>query len=142
MPTKRWILQKNWMIPFYKVLAYQNKAFLLSSSGDYSGALQYDNLSLENDIVIKDSSKISRDYNNIGNDHYDLGEYDDAFYYFTQSHRVATAIRDTFRVLVSLHNVGRVFKELGQYDRALDHLHLAMKMSEKQKDAEGNCLFV
>ncbi len=123
--------------PFYKVLAYQNKAFLLNSSGDYSNALRYDNLSLENDIVLKDSSKISRDYNNIGNDHYDLGEYDDAFYYFTQSHRVATAIRDTFRVLVSLHNVGRVFKELGQYDRALDHLHLAMRMSEKHKDAEG-----
>lgn len=123
--------------PGYKVLAYQNKAFLLSSSGDYSAALQYDNLSLENDIVIKDSARISRDYNNIGNDHYDLGEYDDAFYYFTQSHRVATAVRDTFRMLVALHNVGRVFKELGQYDRALDHLHLAMKMSEKHKDAEG-----
>lgn len=123
--------------PFYKVLAYQNKAFLLTSSGDYSGALRFDNLSLENDIILKDSSKISRDYNNIGNDHYDLGEYDDAFYYFTQSHRVATVIRDTFRVLVSLHNVGRVFKELGQYDRALDHLHLAMKMSERQKDVEG-----
>lgn len=123
--------------PIYKVLAYQSKAFILSSSGDYSGALQYDNLSLENDIIIKDSSKIARDYNNIGNDHYDLGEYDDAYYYFTRSHRIASTVPDTFRMLVALHNVGRVFKELGQYDRAMDHLQLAMKMSEKQKDAEG-----
>jgi len=120
-----------------KVLAYQSKAFLLTSSGDYSAAIKYDNLSLENDIILKDSSMISRDYNNIGNDYYDLGEYDDAFFYFTQSHRVATAVRDTFRMLVAYHNVGRVFKELGQYDVALDHLNLAKKMSERQNDAEG-----
>jgi len=123
--------------PVRKVLAYQNKALQLASSGDYSAALQYDNLSLESDIFLKDSTKIARDYNNIGNDYYDLGEYDDAFFYFTQSHRVASAVRDTFRVLVSLHNVGRVFKELGQYERALDHLNIAKKMSEQQKDAVG-----
>ncbi len=84
-----------------------------------------------------DSSLISRNYNNIGNDYYDLGEYDDAFFYFTQSHHIASAARDTFRMLVALHNVGRVFKELGQYDRAMDHLLLSKKMSEQQKDTEG-----
>ena len=120
-----------------KVLAYERIGFLLTSSGDYSAALRYDNLSLENDIILKDSSKISKDYNNIGNDYYDLGEYDDAYFYFTQSHRVATAVRDTFRMLVAYHNVGRVFKELGQYEVALDHLYLSKKMSEQQKDEEG-----
>ena len=98
--------------PALRVLAYQSKALYLTSSGDYSAALKYDNLSLENDIILKDSTKISRDYNNIGNDYYDLGEYDDAFFYFTQSHRIATAVEDTFRMLVAYHNVGRVFKEL------------------------------
>lgn len=120
-----------------KVLAYQSKGFLLTSSGDYSAAVKYDNLSLENDIILKDSSMISRDYNNLGNDYYDLGEYDDAFFYFTQSHRIATAVQDTFRMLVAYHNVGRVFKELGQYEVALEHLELAKKMSEQQNDAEG-----
>ncbi|MBL0742545.1 ATP-binding protein [Chryseolinea lacunae] len=123
--------------PSLKVLAYQNKAFMLTSSGDHSAAIRFDNLSLENDILLKDSAKISRDYNNIGNDYYELGEYDDSFYYFTQSHRVAVAVRDTFRMLVAYHNVGRVFKELGQYERALDHLNLAKRMSEKHKDEEG-----
>jgi len=124
-------------IPAIKVLAYQSKAELLTGSGDHSTAIRFDNLSLENDIQIKDSVKIARDYNNIGNDYYELGEYDDAFFYFTQSHRVATAVKDTFRMLVAYHNVGRVFKELGQYERALDHLNLAKRMSEKQKDDEG-----
>ena len=40
-------------------------------------------------------------------------------------------------MLIAYHNVGRVFKELGQYERALDHLNLAMRMSEQQKDEEG-----
>jgi tetratricopeptide (TPR) repeat protein len=120
-----------------KVLAYQSQALMLTSSGDYSAAMKYDNMSLENDIILKDSTMIARDYNNIGNDYYDLGEYDDAFFYFTQSHRVATAVKDTFRMLVAYHNVGRVFKELGQYEVALDHLNLAKKMSEQQNDAEG-----
>jgi signal transduction histidine kinase len=120
-----------------KVLAYQNKAYLLTSNGNYSGALHYDNLALENDIFLKDSLNISRDYNNIGNDYYDLGEYDDAFFYFTQSHRVASIVHDTLRTLIAYHNVGRVFKELGQYDQALDHLNLAKKMSQQQGDEEG-----
>ncbi|HYG18701.1 MAG TPA: tetratricopeptide repeat-containing sensor histidine kinase, partial [Ohtaekwangia sp.] len=123
--------------PVYKVLAYQNAANLFTSSGNYSMALRYDNLSLEHDIALKDSVMISRDYNNIGNDHYDLGEYDDAFFYFTQSHRIASAVQDTFRMLVALHNVGRVFKELGQYDQAMDHLYLSKKMSEDQGDVVG-----
>lgn len=124
-------------LPELKVLAYQSKASLLTSSGDYSAAIRYDNLSLENDIILKDSVQISRDFNNIGNDYYDLGEYDDAYYYFTQSHRVASAVKDTFRMLVAYHNVGRVFKELGQYETALDHLNLSKKMSLQQNDAEG-----
>lgn len=120
-----------------KVAAYQNKAMLLTASGDYSAALRYDNLTLENDILLKDSVNISRDYNNIGNDYYDLGEYDDAFFYFSQSHRVANAIKDTFRMLVADHNVGRVFKEMGQYETAVQHLLASKKLSEQVKDMEG-----
>lgn len=123
--------------PEMKVAAYQSKAFLLTSNGNYSGSLKYDNLSLENDILLKDSVNIARDYNNIGDDYYDLGEYDDAFFNFTQSHRIASAVHDTLRMLIAYHNVGRVFKELGQYEQALDHLNLAKKMSLQQKDEEG-----
>jgi signal transduction histidine kinase len=123
--------------PRYKVVAYQNAASILVSSGNYSSALKFDNLALENDMALRDSSMIAMDYNNIGNDYYELGEYDDAFFYFTQSHRVAHAVQDSFRMLVALHNVGRVFKELGQYDQAVSHLNLSMEMSEKHRDLVG-----
>ena len=121
----------------YKIIAYQNISLLFTSMGDYSSALRYDNLSLENSLTQNDSANISRDYNNIGNDYYDLGEYDDAYFYFTQSYRISSLINNKFRMLVALHNVGRVFKELGQYDRALDHLNLSKKMSIEQDDKEG-----
>ncbi|HEY3402275.1 MAG TPA: tetratricopeptide repeat-containing sensor histidine kinase [Ohtaekwangia sp.] len=120
-----------------KVLAFQNAAFLFTLSGDFSSALRYDNFSLELEVLSKDTVGISRDYNNIGNDYYDLGEYDDAYFYFTQSYRMASAAQDTFRMLVALHNVGRVFKELGQFDQALGHLRLSMKMSQEYGDKEG-----
>ncbi|MGC3943929.1 MAG: tetratricopeptide repeat-containing sensor histidine kinase [Chryseolinea sp.] len=120
-----------------KVAAYQNKAVLLTMSGDYSAALRYDNLTLENDILLKDSTNISRDYNNIGNDYYDLGEYDDAFFYFSLSHRIATAAQDTFRMLVADHNVGRVFKEMGQYETAVEHLLASKRLSDHLRDEEG-----
>ncbi|MEO7992217.1 MAG: tetratricopeptide repeat-containing sensor histidine kinase [Chryseolinea sp.] len=121
----------------YKIIAYQNISLLFTSMGDYSSALRYDNLSLENSLALNDSANISRDYNNIGNDYYDLGEYDDAYFYFTQSYRISSLINHKFRMLVALHNVGRVFKELGQYDRALDHLNLSKKMSVEENDKEG-----
>lgn len=124
-------------LPQYKILAYQNAGLLATTSGDFSSALRYDNMSLELDILLKDSTGISRDFNNIGNDYYDLGEYDDAYFYFTQSHRMASVIQNNFRMLVALHNVGRVFKELSQYDQALAHIYLSMKMSEENKDLEG-----
>ncbi|MBT1710402.1 tetratricopeptide repeat protein [Fulvivirgaceae bacterium PWU5] len=130
-------LAANTDLPLHKIKAYRNAALLYTISGDYSSALRYDNLALELDMIVKDSAGIAQEYNAIGNDYYDLGEYDDAYFYFTQSHRMASAARDTLRMLIALHNVGRVFKELGQFDQALDHLQLSKKLSETQNDREG-----
>lgn len=121
----------------YKVLAYQNVAYLSTLSGDYSTALKYDNLSMELDVVAKDTAMLAIDYNNIGSDYYDLGEYDEAYFYLTQSYRMGTAVKDTLRMLIALHNVGRVFKELGQYDQAVNHLKLSLKLSNQLGDKEG-----
>lgn len=120
-----------------KVWAYQNLGTLYSLSGDYSSALRYDNLALQNSLENRDSANLSIDYNNVANDYYDLGEYDEAYYYFTQSYRIAQNTDDSLRMVIALHNVGRVFKELGQFDRALAHLNLSMDLSRKINDLEG-----
>ncbi|MEX2235560.1 MAG: tetratricopeptide repeat-containing sensor histidine kinase [Cyclobacteriaceae bacterium] len=120
-----------------KIRAYQNIGLLYAISGDYSTALRYDNLALQNSIQNSDSVNLSIDYNNVASDYYDLGEYDEAYYYFTQSYRVAQNIQDSLRMAIALHNVGRVFKELGQYDRALAHLNLSLQKSRDINDIEG-----
>lgn len=120
-----------------KVMAYQNIGALYSISGDYSTALRYDNLALQNSLERRDSSNLTIDFNNVASDYYDLGEYDEAYYYFTQSYRVARAIDDSLRMVIALHNVGRVFKELSQYERALEHLNLSLQMSREINDIEG-----
>lgn len=120
-----------------KIIAYQNIGALYAIGGDYSTALRYDNLALQNSIDTRDSANLSIDYNNVANDYYDLGEYDEAYFYFTQSFRIAKAIEDSLRMAIALHNVGRVFKELGQYDRALEHLNLSLSMSDEIDDIEG-----
>ncbi len=123
--------------PRKKIRAYQNLGALYAISGDYSRALRFDNLALENSVAKRDSANITIDFNNVANDYYDLGEYDEAYFFFTQSYRVARAIDDSLRMAIALHNVGRVFKELGQYDRALEHLNLSLKMSGEIDDIEG-----
>lgn len=120
-----------------KIRTYQNIGALYSISGDYSTALRYDNLALQNSLESYDSTNLGIDYNNVASDYFDLGEYDEAYYYFTQSYRTARAIDDSLRMTIALHNVGRVFKELGQYDRALEHLNLSREMSRKITDIEG-----
>lgn len=120
-----------------KILSYENIGSMYTLSGDYSTALRYDNLALQQSMTVGDSSSISVGYNNVANDYYDLGEYDEAYYYFTQSYRVAKEVGDSLRMTIALHNVGRVFKELGQYDRALDHLNISQEMSRQIGDDEG-----
>lgn len=120
-----------------KVRAYQNIGSLYSISGDYSTALRYDNLALQNSIANRDSTNLPIDYNNVASDYFDLGEYDEAYYFFTQSYRVSRATEDSLQMTIALHNVGRVFKELGQYDKALAHLNLSLGMSRDINDVEG-----
>lgn len=120
-----------------KIRAYQNIGQLYAISGDYSSALRYDNLALQNSLEARDSANLTVDYNNVANDYYDLGEYDEAYFYFTQSFRVAKSIEDSLRMAIALHNVGRVFKELGQFETALEHLNLSLKMSHEIDDIEG-----
>jgi signal transduction histidine kinase/tetratricopeptide (TPR) repeat protein len=117
--------------------AYGQLALLASLSGDYSGALKYDNTNLGLVVEKRDSSATAAVLNYIGYDYLYLGQYDEAYHYFTQSHKIASAIHDSLRMVKSLHNVGSVFRELKQYDIALQHYDLARKIGEAIKDRDG-----
>lgn len=120
--------------PWARASSYKNLAYCYTLSGDYSTALKYDDRALQNSLLSKDSVMIAQAFNYLGNDYYDIGEYDEAYFHFTQSYNVARKVRDSLSMTIALHNVGRVFKELGEYDRALDHLSLSLKISNEIKD--------
>lgn len=120
--------------PWARAESYRNLAYCYTLTGDYSTALRYDNLSLQNATAANDSSMITESYKFLGNDYYDIGEYDDAYLYFTQSYVVARRIKDSLNMAIALHNVGRVFKELGEYDLALNHFALSLKISNQIND--------
>ncbi len=123
--------------PKPKARAYSNLAYFYSLSGDFSSALKYDNLSIQNSLLAKDSLLLVTSHNNLGNDYYDIGKYDEAYFYFTSSYAIGKKINDSLRMAIALHNVGRVFKELGQYEPAVEHLKLSRKISTSIKDAPG-----
>jgi signal transduction histidine kinase len=120
-----------------KARAYQHLGTLYTLSGDYTSALKFDNMALQQSLILNDSSRISDNYNGVANDYYDLGEYDEAYYYFTQAYRIGKKINDSLRMTIAMHNVGRVFKELGQYSKALEHLQISQKLSLSINDRDG-----
>lgn len=120
-----------------RAMAHEELGALYTLAGNYTSALKNDNLSLQLNLEIRDSVAIASNYNSLGNDYHDLGEYDKAYYYLTQSYRIADALQEPLTMTISLHNIGRVFKELGQFDRAMSYLKESQLLSDSIGDEEG-----
>lgn len=120
-----------------KGAGYKSLASIYRVTGDFRGALKADNLALEAGVMTKDSSLIANSFNNVGEDYFDLGDFDEAYHYFTASYRIAQKIQDSLRIAIALHNSGRVFKELGQYQTATSQLSQSRKISAEINDTEG-----
>jgi tetratricopeptide (TPR) repeat protein len=95
-----------------RIESHQAMGSLSTISGDYTTALKFDNQALQLSLPLKDTATLSRSYNLLANDYYDLGEYDEAYFYFKTSYKLANGIHDSLQMTVAMHNVGLVFKEL------------------------------
>ncbi len=127
--------KNNWN--WGKAKAFSRAGFLATIRGDHSNAMKYDNEGLQIMIAAGDSTAIAESLNNVGNDYFELGKYDEAYYYFTQSYRVARVISDSLKMTVAIFNIGTVLTELGQYDLALNHFDVSAKLSLLIKDFDG-----
>jgi signal transduction histidine kinase len=119
------------------ISAYRRLNLTYVLEGDFTTALRYGKLFYQKSINMLDSASMSEAINMVGDNYYDLGEYDEAYNYFTEAYRLANKKGNQLRMTIALHNVGRVFKELGQYDRAKQHLLLSMSISESIGDKPG-----
>ncbi|MBI1767704.1 MAG: tetratricopeptide repeat-containing sensor histidine kinase [Bacteroidetes bacterium] len=120
-----------------KAASYFTLARFHSLSGDFRSSAKYNDLALNISFQLRDTSRMTSCYNNLGLNYSNFGKYDEAYFYFTQSYQLAIAKKDSAGMAVALHNMASVFKELGQYDRALDYLRHTQKISDGIKDYEG-----
>ena len=120
-----------------KASSYFALAIFHSISGDFRSSAKYNDLALNISFQLRDTSRMTYCYNNLGLNYSNFGKYDEAYFYFTQSYQLAIAKKDSAGMAVALHNMASVFKELGQYDRALDYLRHTQKISDAIKDYAG-----
>jgi signal transduction histidine kinase/uncharacterized protein HemY len=120
-----------------KAMSYFNLGLLYTVSGDFRSSAKYNDLALNINFQLRDTTRMASCYNNLGLNYSSFGKYDEAYFYFTQSYNLAYAKNDSGSIAVALHNMASVFKELGQYDRALDYLRHTQKISDAIKDHEG-----
>jgi signal transduction histidine kinase len=127
--SKKW----NWATE----IGYKQQAFLATINGDYAKAMRLDNLDLQLALSMRDSLVLAEATNNLGNDYYDLGKYDEAYYYFTQSYKIARSIEDSLKMTIAIYNIGRVLNELGQFELALNHFNFSEQISKDINDTDG-----
>lgn len=128
-------------LPKEKADSHIGMAAVYRVSGDYHSALKEDTRGLESSYLLNDTTRIGIATNNVGNDYYDLGEYDDAYHYFLLSYRFSTRHTDSLNRAITLHNIGRVFKSLGELNQARQFLNKSREMSITVKDHAGEAFY-
>lgn len=126
-------------------LTHRRYGLILNLSGDYTSAIEQENLAMQYALKLGDSTNLGLSYSNIGNYYHEMGIYDEAYYYLTRAYRMLQKGKisrlDSIYMNIALHNIGRVFKELGQYQTAEQHLKLSRKISKQLNDEEGEAYF-
>lgn len=127
--------------PNKQFLTHRNLGLILNLSGDYTSAIEQENLAIQYAIKLGDTTNLGLSYSNIGNYYHEMGVYDEAYYYLTRAYRLLQKGKisqlDSIYMNIALHNIGRVFKELGQYQTAEQHLKLSRKVSRQLNDVEA-----
>jgi signal transduction histidine kinase len=121
--------------------AYIGMGAVYRVSGDYHSALRQDTRAFEISVMLQDTGRISTSANNVGNDYYDLGEYDEAYHFFLTSHRYSIRRSDSLNKAITLHNIGRVFKSLGELNKARNYLNTSRALSININDEEGEAFY-
>ncbi|KAF6034544.1 hypothetical protein EB796_007152 [Bugula neritina] len=112
----------------------------------FSKAQKYYTESLEIRKVVHgehtNHSDIALSYDNFGNVHRQLGNYDTALEYYTKSEEM---LKDVYgehtnhpHISSSYNNIGTTYRHLGNYDKALEYYSKALKMSKVVDDEHKN----
>jgi serine phosphatase RsbU (regulator of sigma subunit)/Tfp pilus assembly protein PilF len=134
---------------------YSLKAFNLSKSiSDYTGQseallnladiLDYEfkhdealrNIFQALDIMEKNGSPedISKVYNSLGKQYFNLGEYKKSIEYYRKEIEIQESIKEYRGLMISHHNLGRTHRTIGNYQLALEQYQNSLRYSEQLND--------
>ncbi|MBL3657541.1 ATP-binding protein [Fulvivirga sediminis] len=123
--------------PKYQAEAAVKLAFYYNVQSNYQKALKLDLESLRLYKKLGNGRGVTKSFNNIGEDYFELDLFSDAYDYYQKSLRKAKEIEDELYVVISTYNIGRVLKSMGQLEKAMEYIQRSLELSRAIDDKEG-----
>jgi len=117
----------------YKFLG--QKGQVLMWQGDMKALLANDKQMLEIAFALKDSSSITRMYNNMAGTYGELGKLNKSITLFTKSLQLSKKIADTTAIFATFHNLGNFYKATKDYVAALQIHKQGIKYATAKQDS-------
>lgn len=120
-----------------KASALNNIGFHYMNLGDFSGAMNHYNKSLQIQRDIGDKKAIAYTLNNIGvlNDNH--GHFEEALKYYKQSLKIQEETGDKYGIATSLNNIGELYNNQGDIKSSLDYYSKSLKLYEEINYKQG-----
>lgn len=119
--------------------SFQFLGWVLQSIGDEKESIKY--LKISNEYFDKNSSDFIANLDNIGNNYFKIGDYNNCEKYYTQAIKLSEKIRDLDRLARAKGNLGILYFTKGDYDQAEDLLIKDLALSELYCNPQ-NTMFV
>ena len=128
---------KNNNSSFYTINAHTILGIVNKNKGYYLTALDHYLKALNAAETIQDDGRISACYNNIGNIHLLLEDYEKACGYFNKSLKIEEKFNRPLQKSIRLYNLGDAYNRRDSFDLALSYFTNSLLIEKKLANTEG-----
>ena len=128
---------KNKSSSFYTINAHTILGIVNKNKGYYLTALDHYLKALNAAEQIQDSGRVSACYNNIGNIHLLLEDYEKACEYFNKSLKIEEKFDEPLQKSIRLYNLGDAYNRRDSFDLALSYFTNSLIIEKKLANSEG-----
>lgn len=107
-------------------------------NSDFSKAIEYSLLALEDAMQSDDENIIASAYLLVGSRYLEIGNYEESFKYFLKSLQIFENLQDHFNHAKVIINIGVIYDRLENYDKALDYYYQALNIAHTKNIPELN----
>lgn len=122
---------------FYAINAHTILGIINKNKGYYLTALDHYLKALNTAEEIQDEGRLSACYNNIGNIHLLLEDYEKACEYFNKSLIIEENFNKPLQKSIRLYNLGDAYNKRDSFDLALSYFTNSLLIEQKLKNTEG-----